>query len=131
MFRREALAVLAVFFVVSFLDFILNGVLLASTYEATSGLWRPMSEVSFTLVFTITLAISTCFVTMYSLLIEKKSLGAGLRFGSLFGLAIGIYLGFGSYAYMPIPVSLAISWLVGSVIEMTVAGALVGVIVHK
>jgi len=131
MFRREALAVLAIFFAVSFLDFILNGVLLASTYEATSNLWRPMSEVSFTLVFTITLAVSTCFVTMYTLLIEKKSLAAGLRFGCLFGLAVGIYLGFGSYAYMPIPISLAISWLVGSVIEMTVAGALVGIIVRE
>ncbi len=35
-------------------------------------------------------------------------------------------MGFGSYTYMPIPFSLALSWFFGAFIEMTVAGVIVG-----
>ena len=45
------------------------------------------------------------------------------------GLASGISMGFGSYCVMPIPLSLALIWFIGTWIESTVAGAIVGAIV--
>ena len=59
---------------------------------------------------------------------QKTSL-SGVKFGILFGLATGISMGFGSYSYMPIPLSLAWSWFLGSWIEAIIAGVIVGAIV--
>lgn len=55
----------------------------------------------------------------------------GIRFGALFGLATGISMGFGSYSYMPIPLTLAWSWFIGSWVEAIVAGAIVGTIIKS
>ena len=44
MAKRIILAVVAVFIAWSILDFILHGLLLRSTYEATANLWRPMTK---------------------------------------------------------------------------------------
>ncbi len=76
----------------------------------------------------VTLVFSICFVTIYSYLINPKSFANGIKYGLIFGLATGISMGFGSYCYMPIPMSLAVSWFIASVVEFSVAGALTGLI---
>lgn len=117
---------MAVFIAWSILDFVLHGVLLRSTYEATASLWRPMDQIDMPLMYFVTLVFTACFVLIYGLLVERKSLAAGIRFGALFGLATGISMGLGSYVYMPIPLTLALSWLFGTWIEVIAAGAIVG-----
>lgn len=77
----------------------------------------------------VTLVFSTGFVTIYSYLIEPKSLASGIKYGVIFGIATGVSMGFGSYSYMPIPLSLAFSWFIGSLIEITLAGVIVGLMV--
>lgn len=130
MIKRTLFAVLAVFVAWSILDFILHGLLLQSTYEATASLWRPMDEMNMPLMYFVTLLSSGCFVLIYALLVGERSLGSGLKFGALFGLAVGIPMGFGSYSYMPIPLTLAWSWFIGTWIEAIVAGAIVGAMVR-
>ena len=131
MTKRAIWAVVAVFISWSILDFILHGLLLRSTYEATANLWRPMDQMNMPLMYFVTLVISACFVLIYALLVGQKSLASGIRFGALFGLASGIAMGFGSYSYMPIPLTLAWSWFFGSWIEAIAAGAIVGAIVKS
>jgi hypothetical protein len=131
MTKRSVWAVVAVFVTWSIMDFILHGVLLRSTYEATANLWRPMDQMNMPLMYLVMLVFSMCFVLIYGLLIGQKSLASGLRFGALFGLATGISMGFGSYSYMPIPLTLAWSWFIGSWIEAITAGAIVGAIVKS
>jgi len=126
--KRTILAVIAVFIAWSILDFVIHGLLLQSTYEATASLWRPMDEMNMPLIYLVTLAYAACFVAIYGVLISEKSFTAGIKFGGLFGLAAGISMGFGSYSYMPIPLTLAWSWFFGMLIEGIVAGALVGAI---
>ena len=126
--KRTIWAVVAVFIVWSILDFILHGMLLKSTYEATASLWRPMDKMNMPLMYFVTLVFAVCFVLIYGLLVGKKSLVSGIKFGALFGLATGISMGFGSYCYMPIPLTLAWSWFFGSWIEAIAAGAIVGAI---
>ena len=127
--KRMMIAVVAVFVTLSILDFLLHGLLLGPIYMATASLWRPMAEMNRPLMSLVTLVFSACFVGIYGFLIEPKSLGAGLRFGALFGLAAGMSMGFGSYCVMPIPLTLAVGWFLGSWVEAVVAGALVGMIV--
>jgi hypothetical protein len=131
MLKRTIWAVVAVFMAWSILDFILHGLLLRSTYEATANLWRPMDQMNMPLMYFVTLVFTVCFVLIYGLLVGQKSLASGIRFGALFGLATGISMGFGSYSYMPIPLTLAWSWFFGSWIEAITAGAIIGAIMKS
>ena len=131
MAKRTIWAVVAVFMAWSILDFILHGLLLRSTYEATANLWRPMDQMNMPLMYFVTLVFTVCFVLIYGLLVGQKSLASGIRFGAFFGLATGISMGFGSYVYMPIPLTLAWSWFFGSWIEAITAGVIVGAIMKS
>jgi len=124
--KRLLLTTVLVFAVWSLLDFVIHGVLLQSTYEATANLWRPMEEMNMLLMYAVTLVVALCFVLIYGQLIENKSLVNGLKYGALFGLASGISMGFGSYSSMPIPLTLACSWCFGTFLELVIAGAIVG-----
>jgi len=129
MTKRALIAVIAVFIAWSVLDFLIHGLLLQPIYASTSSLWRPMDEMNRPVMSLVTLIVAACFVTIYGRLIEKKSLASGIRYGAIFGIATGASMGFGSYSYMPIPLTLACSWFIGSWIEAIVAGAIVGAIV--
>jgi hypothetical protein len=129
MLKKTILAVVAVFIAFSVLDFIIHGVLLKPAYQATAHLWRPESEMNMPLVSFVTLVFSAGFVLIYSLLVNPKSMLVSLKYGVLFGVASGVSMGLGSYSYMPIPLSLAIYWFIGTLIEITIAGVLVGLIV--
>lgn len=129
MIKRILIAIAAVFVVWSFLDFVIHGLLLTSIYAATASLWRPMNEMNRPLMSLVTLVSSACFVMIYGFLIGRKSPISGLQFGALWGVAGGMSMGFGSYCAMPIPLTLAWAWFVGSWIEALVAGAIVGMIV--
>jgi hypothetical protein len=131
MLKRTVFAVVVVFIAWSILDFIIHGMLLKSTYAATASLWRPMGEMNVPLMYLVTLVFTGCFVLIYGYLVGQKSLVSGIKFGVLFGLATGISMGFGSYSYMPIPLTLAWSWFFGSLIEAMVAGAIVGAIIKR
>ncbi len=131
MAKRTIWAIVAVFLAWSILDFILHGLLLRSTYEATANLWRPMAQMNMPLMYFVTFVFTVCFVLIYGLLVGQKSLASGIRFGALFGLATGITMGFGSYCYMPIPLTLAWSWFFGSWIEAITAGVIVGAIMKS
>jgi hypothetical protein len=120
-----------VFITWSVLDFILHGVLLQSTYQATANLWRPMDQMNVPLRYLVSLVFSASFVLIYGLLVGQKSLVSGIKFGALFGLATGISMGFGSYSVMPIPLALAWGWFLGSWVEAIAAGAIVGAIVKS
>ncbi len=129
MLKRSALAVVAVFLTWIILDFLIHGVILMSLYAETSDLWRPMEEMMMSMSYLVNIVAASCFVAIYSLLVKEKSLMAGIKLGLLFGIATGFSMGFGTYGSMPVPISLAWGWFLGSVVEMTAAGAIVGAIV--
>lgn len=129
MLKQTIWAVITVFIAWSILDFLIHGVFLKSTYQETATLWRPEDAMNMPLMSFVTLVFSTGFVTIYSYLIEPKSLASGIKYGVIFGIATGVSMGFGSYSYMPIPLSLAFSWFIGSLIEITLAGVIVGLMV--
>ena len=82
-------------------------------------------------MYVITLLFVACFVLIYALLIDKKSLMTGIKYGVIFGLAKGLTMGFGSYCYMPIPLMLAVSWFLAGLVEVAIAGAIVGAIIKR
>ncbi len=131
MFKQTVWATIAVFICWSFLDFLIHGILLESSYQATAHLWRPEYEMKMSLMSLVTLIFGAGFVTIYSYLVNPKSLASGIKFGLIFGVASGVSMGFGSYCYMPISLSLALSWFFASFIEITIAGLIVGLMVKS
>jgi len=129
MAKKFILAVVAVFIAWSAMDFVIHGLILRSTYEATAHLWRPMDQINLVLIYMVTLVAAAAFAGLYAAVVTKKSLGTGLMYGFLYGIATGFPMGFGSYCYMPVPLYLAIVWFVGTLAETIVGGALVGAII--
>lgn len=127
--KRIVGAVAAVFVAWAIMDFIIHGFLLQAAYEATAQLWRPMEEFNMGLMYAVTLVCAAAFTLIYARLLSPKSIGSGVVYGLLFGVAVGVSAGFGSYSVMPIPLSLAWGWFLGTVAEAVVAGAIVGTIV--
>jgi hypothetical protein len=131
MLKRNLLAIIAVFVVWSILDYLIHGMLLQSSYEATANLWRPMEEMNPFLCYGVKLGFSICFVLIYDLLISEKSLHNGIKFGLLLGLGNGLMGGLGSYVYMPIPLMLAEAWFAAALVQTVVSGAIVGALIKK
>jgi len=131
MTKQMIWAVLSIFVVWLILDFALHRILLRSIYDATSNLWRPMNQMNLPLVYLVMLVLIISFVLIYGLLIEQKSVAYGIKFGALFGLALSISAGFGTYIHMPIPLMLAWSWFLGGWVKAVAAGAIVGALIKQ
>jgi hypothetical protein len=131
MIKRILFSVLAIFIAWSILDFLLHRLLLRSTYEANAGLWRPENDLNIPLIYLVIFVLIISFVLFYRFLIDQKSLASGIRFGAIFGLFIGVSVGFGTYIHMPIPLILAWSWFLGGWIKAVTAGAIVGALIKQ
>jgi hypothetical protein len=129
--KRTILAILAVFVTWSVLDFVIHGLILASTYAATAQLWRPMAEMKMGLMHVTVLITAAAFVTIYARFIADKRVSAAVLYGLIFGIATGVGMGYGTYSVMPIPYSLAFVWFIGSVVEFTAGGLVAGLIIKK
>jgi hypothetical protein len=128
--RKFILAVLAVFVAWSILDFIIHGVLLQPTYQATAQLWRPVAQMKMGLMYFVTFIGAATFAGLYAVLVSPKSPASGLKYGFLFGIATGFPMGFGTYSFMPVPLTLALTWFMGSLLEAIAGGLIVGAIIR-
>lgn len=131
MIKRIVLAVVAVFVAWSVMDFIIHGVILAQTYKETAQLWRPMEQMKMGLLHVVGIISSGVFVCLYAFFVGKKSVVTAVKFGLLFGLGVGVSMGYGTYAVQPIPYKIALTWFLGTIAEAAVAGLLAGLIVKE
>jgi hypothetical protein len=131
MIKRVVIAVITVFVTWSVLDFVIHGLILDTAYQTTAALWRPMGEMKMGLIYITVLVSSIVFVSIYARFFAEKGISTGLIYGILFGVGAGISMGYGTYAVMPIPYKMAFVWFLGTVVEGTLGGVLVGLIVRK
>jgi hypothetical protein len=128
---RYPVAGLAILLAWTAIDAVLHRWLLAPLYLRDPYLWRPVDQLNLTLVSVVTIALIATFVATYALLVRPKSLRAGLSFGAMIGVALGIASGFGTYIHMPIPMALAWGWLIGGWWKALVAGGIVGGLIKE
>ena len=119
----------AILFTWTVVDVLMHRLLLHRLYAANPALWRPMDKLNIPLIYVVTFALIAAFVLPYWLLVQPKSLGAGLGFGAFLGLALGVGGGFGTYIHMPIPRPLAWAWFLGGWLKGALAGAILGLLV--
>ena len=107
------------------LDWLVNGVLLQSAYKETASLWRPEGEMKMWIPFVTNAVFAYFFSFIFSKGYEGKGIAEGIRYGLYIGLMFSIPMAYGSYAFMPIPYSLALQWFIYGTIEMIIAGVVV------
>lgn len=129
MTKRILLAIVMVFLVWTCLSMVLHGFVIGKQYNIP-GLFRPEQEMNGWLALLVYAVQSASLVLVYALLVRGKSPAAGLSLGILWGLADGVSMGFGSYSAMPIPLSMAVAWCVGTLVIYAAAGLLAGLIVR-
>jgi hypothetical protein len=131
MLKRPLLAGLAILFAWTVIDLPLHRFFLEPLYQENAVLWRPFDQLNVSLIYVVIFVLIGVFVGGYQLLVRPKSLRAGLAFGSLLGLALGISAGFGTYIHMPIPLTLAVGWLIGGWLKGVAAGAILGSLITE
>ncbi len=129
--KQLAIGGLVVFAVWCLLDYVLHGVLLARSYEATAALWRPMAEMKRGVETVAVLIAALAFTGIYERLIAPKSMSAAIWYGLLFGFAVGAPMAYGTFAVMPIPYSMALSWFLGSLVKGLAGGAALGALIRE
>ena len=131
MIKQISLATLTIFIVWSILGFLVHGILLQSIYEETANLWRSIEETKMGLAYAVSLISAFGFVLIYTLFITPKSVSTALKFGFIWGIVAGVNAGFATYAYMPIPESLAWAWYLDLVVGGVVAGWISGLMITE
>jgi hypothetical protein len=126
MAKKIIFSVIVVFVVWSILDFVIHQLILGTSYQATANLWRPMTEMKMGLMYTVVLLVSIAFVCLYAFLVGNQGIKNGFFYGLIYGLAAGLSMGYGTFAVMPIPYYMALTWFLGSVVEYVIAGLIVG-----
>lgn len=100
--KKVWLGFIAVFITLEVLDFIVHGVILASTY-ASITVWRPdmMSKIWITHLVTFIGAFFFAFI--FSKGYENKGIVEGLRYGLYLGIWMSVGMAYGTYAMIAIP----------------------------
>jgi hypothetical protein len=126
--KKLLFGVIAVFVTIEVLDFLVHGVLLKSTYESLSTLWRPDMTSKMWIIHLVTLIGSFFFVYIFSKGYENKGVGEGLRYGLYIGIWMSVGMAYGTYSMIAIPYSLALQWFLYGVVEYIIAGAVLAMV---
>ncbi len=131
MLRKLLLPTLVITVVWAVLDFIMHGLILRSQYLATPALWRPMGETKMGVMYFAVFISALAFAAIWYRFVRPKNAANALLYGVWFGLGHGIAFGYGAYAVMPIPYTMALTWFLGTIVQGAVAGVICGAIVKE
>lgn len=123
--KRLIISVVAAFALTFLFEWVWHGILLMDMYAATAELWRPQEQIAE--FFQWALASQLAFAIFFTLIFTRMYAGRGPGEGLRLGLYMGLFMAamqFGSYPYLPIPLSLAGAWVAGSVL----LGVLIGLV---
>jgi hypothetical protein len=120
-------AFIAAFIFMFLWGWLFNGMFMKGVYEQTSNLWRPQNEMMIRMPWLVVgLAILTFAIV---LIFASGFAGGGVAGGIKLGIMLEI-LAFGArlmmYYLQPFPGKLIAYWTLGGLIEMIVAGAIIG-----
>lgn len=124
------LTVLAVFVVMMGFNWLYHGVYMMPDYQATASNWRSLEEMQqLGWICIVTKLVMAAVVTCLFCCVAKgcETGGKCYKKGACFGLKIGLLLGaqqFSAVISLPIPMGMAVKWLIGNLI----LGLLVGLL---
>ncbi|MBI3005044.1 MAG: hypothetical protein HYY49_06460 [Ignavibacteriales bacterium] len=129
--KRLWMGFIAVFVTLEITAFLVNGLLLASTYESLKSLWREDMMSKMWIYHVITLIGSFFFTLVFSKGYEGKGMMEGVRYGAYIGIWLSVGMAYGTYASIAIPYSLALQWFLYGVVEYIIAGVVLATVFAK
>lgn len=122
---------IVVYVVFAVADYIVNEVLMASTYETVSHLFRPEADIKLWVIFVSYLFFAFFFTFIFSKGYEGKGIMEGVRYGLYVGLMMFLPFSYISYAVMPIPYSAAFWGFIYGTVETILCGVAVALVFGK
>jgi len=126
--KKVWLGALVVFIVLEILMFLVDGVLLGSTYSSIQGVWRTDMNSKLWIYHVINVFNAFFFTFIFSKGYEKKGIMEGVRYGFYIGVWLSVGMAYGSYAMIAIPYSLALQWFIYGIIEYVIAGVVLAMV---
>lgn len=120
-----------VFVVLSVIDYFVYSVLMASTYESVSHLFRPEAETKMWIIFVSYVFLAFAFTFIFSKGYEGKGILEGVRYGIWVSLLMILPFNYMTYAVMPIPYAMAFWGFVYGTVEMVLAGIALAIVFGK
>jgi len=122
--RLAAGVLLGVVFVA--LEFLVHGCLLSGVYKETESVWRLESEMKS--LFGLMIAAQFVFGVFFGIVFaqgyepRRAPVGQGFRYGLIMGAMLAPMNSLVWYVLLPIPMMLAVYWLLAGFFEMVVLG---------
>jgi len=114
--KRFIFASIAVFIIIQGIDWLVHGVLLSGWYAEIKGLWRPgMMDLMWVMMFG-SLFFSFMFVYIFTKGYEGRGISEGARYGLLIALLMYVSGMLGQYFMYPIPLGLALIWVLYGIV---------------
>jgi hypothetical protein len=122
--KKVLIGFVVVFVAMIILSFIVDGLILRSTYESVQNVWRPDMQSKMWIYYVLMVVGAFFFSFIFSKGYEGKGILEGVRYGLYIGIWLSINMAYGSYAMIAIPYSLALQWFIYGVIEYVIYGML-------
>jgi len=120
--KKVLVGAVVVYILVALTDFVVHNMLMSGIYDSTKELWRSPEEMK-TWVFFVTYIFFAFFFTfIFSKGYEGKGIMEGVRYGIYMSLLINLPAGYGMYASMPVPYSLALGWFLYGTAQFIIFG---------
>ena len=129
--KKVLIGAVAVFIAMFVMGYIVEYLILGSTFESLKHLWRPDYQSLMWIYYVMMLVGSFFFSFIFSKGYEKKGILEGVRYGLYIGIWMSIGMAYGTYAMIDIPHSLAIQWFIYGIIEYVIYGVLLSLVFKK
>lgn len=133
--KRWLLATAGAFGVILLGDTVIHHVWLGDFYRANAQWWRPAADMEamrgLMFVSQALLAALLSFIYSKGYEVGKGDLVQGFRYGVIMGLLLGLPSNLMNFVVYPYPPFLTLTWMGGTVIEITIAGMMIGYIYKK
>ena len=130
--RQYLLAWISAFAVLIVGGTLIHHIWLGPFYQATAAWWRPADQMrSLThLMFLSQLSLAMLLTFIYAKGYEagRGALWQGFRFGVLMGLLLAVPANLMKLFAYPYPPELIIRWIFGTLVEVTIAGMVIGLL---
>lgn len=126
--KRLLLASLAVFVTFQALDYVIHGLILGASYEATSELWRPDMMEKMWIMYLTGVALSLLFVYIFAKGFQGKGIMEGVRYGIVMAFLLAVVVNVNQYVAYPLPGDLLVKWIIFGFIEIVIAGVVASLV---
>jgi hypothetical protein len=101
--------------------------LMKSMYEATIEVWRPEDPSYMIYIFAAQFLFAAVLTHIYTVVGKYLSCKRGIAFGFFAGLLLAMPQ-LGAYAYMPVPLTIPLMWMLASLLKGLGSGIIIAAI---